>query len=1145
MKKLKMILALTMIVALLAGNLPAAVAAGAPTFEVGTAEAKAGETVEVQVYMKDSPGICSLSLDVACPGLTLVGFAAGEMSVVGPQPTALAAGVKDAFKIVMALLDNVSGSRTMATLTFEIKEDAAPGFYPIEISYDPDDVYGVDPSTYMETNVDFDVVNGGITVQADAVAVAGVSLDKNALSLKLGDSAQLTAAVSPADAANKNVFWSSSNEAVATVDPYGRVIAVAEGTAVVTVTTEDGGKTAQCTVTVSCAHAGGEATCTDKAVCVICGKEYGEAKGHQLTKHDKVDADHTKAGNIEYWTCDVCGKYFADAAATSEITKEETVIAQIPHSFASAWKNDAGQHWKECSCGAKKEVAAHQYDGPADASCNVCDYNRTVVHNWDSEYSFDGSKHWIECSHCDQIKGEEAHKGGAATCTDKAVCEVCGQAYGEAKGHKLTKHDKVNADHLNAGNIEYWTCDVCGKYFADAAATNEITKEDTVIERIPHSFASSWKNDAEQHWKECSCGAKKEVAAHQYDGPADASCNVCDYNRTVVHNWDSDYSYDAEKHWIECSHCDQIKGEEAHKGGAATCTDKAVCEVCGQAYGEAKGHKLTKHDKVDADHTKAGNIEYWTCDVCGKYFADAAATSEITKEDTVIAQLPHSFASAWKNDAEQHWKECSCGAKKEVAAHKYDGPADATCNECGYNRTVVHNWDSDYSYDAEKHWIECSHCDEIKGEEAHKGGKATCTDKAVCEVCGQAYGEAKGHKLTKHDKVDADHTKAGNIEYWTCDVCGKYFADAAATNEITKEDTVIAQLPHSYSDAWKNDAEQHWKECSCGAKKEVADHQYDGPADAYCNICDYNRTVVHDWDSEYSFDAEKHWIECSHCDEIKGEEAHKGGEATCTDKAVCEVCGQSYGELAECDFSVEKAEAKYLKEEATCVAPAVYYKSCAVCGEAGTETFTLGEVDADNHVGETELKGKLDATCTEDGYTGDTCCVSCGAKLAEGEVIPAAHKLEKIGHKDATHTADGNIEHYACAVCEKLYADSSAAKEVTAEEVVIPMIPHDYKPGQDEENHFEVCECGDKINVEAHTGDWTIIKEAEVGVAGSKERVCTKCGYKQVVEIPAIGTPSTGDESNLVLWMALMVISACGMTLSCLMIPRKKGKYLR
>ena len=511
----------------------------------------------------------------------------------------------------------------------------------------------------------------------------------------------------------------------------------------------------------------------------------------------------------------------------------------------------------------------------------------------------------------------------------------------------------------------------------------------------------------------------------------------------------------------------------------------------------------------------------------------------------MIAQLPHSFASAWKNDAEQHWKECSCGAKKEVAAHKYDGPADATCNECGYNRTVVHNWDSDYSYDAEKHWIECSHCDEIKGEEAHKGGKATCTDKAVCEVCGQAYGEAKGHKLTKHDKVDADHTKAGNIEYWTCDVCGKYFADAAATNEITKEDTVIAQLPHSYSDAWKNDAEQHWKECSCGAKKEVADHQYDGPADAYCNICDYNRTVVHDWDSEYSFDAEKHWIECSHCDEIKGEEAHKGGEATCTDKAVCEVCGQSYGELAECDFSVEKAEAKYLKEEATCVAPAVYYKSCAVCGEAGTETFTLGEVDADNHVGETELKGKLDATCTEDGYTGDTCCVSCGAKLAEGEVIPAAHKLEKIGHKDATHTADGNIEHYACAVCEKLYADSSAAKEVTAEEVVIPMIPHDYKPGQDEENHFEACECGDKINVEAHTGDWTIIKEAEVGVAGSKERVCTKCGYKQVVEIPAIGTPSTGDESNLVLWMALMVISACGMTLSCLMIPRKKGKYLR
>ena len=77
------------------------------------------------------------------------------------------------------------------------------------------------------------------------------------------------------------------------------------------------------------------------------------------------------------------------------------------------------------------------------------------------------------------------------------------------------------------------------------------------------------------------------------------------------------------------------------------------------------------------------------------------------------------------------------------------------------------------------------------------GGKATCTEKAVCEVCCKAYGDLDGnhHANLKHiDAKAATKTAVGNIEYWYCEDCDKYFADAAATKEIKQADTVTAKL---------------------------------------------------------------------------------------------------------------------------------------------------------------------------------------------------------------------------------------------------------------------------------------------------------------------------------------------------------------
>ena len=83
--------------------------------------------------------------------------------------------------------------------------------------------------------------------------------------------------------------------------------------------------------------------------------------------------------------------------------------------------------------------------------------------------------------------------------------------------------------------------------------------------------------------------------------------------------------------------------QNEHTGGTATCKDKAICEVCGESYGklDPNNHANLKHiDAKAATKTSEGNIEYWYCDGCDKYYKDAKATQEITKAQTVTAKLP-------------------------------------------------------------------------------------------------------------------------------------------------------------------------------------------------------------------------------------------------------------------------------------------------------------------------------------------------------------------------------------------------------------------------------------------------------------------------------------------------------------------------
>ena len=153
-----------------------------------------------------------------------------------------------------------------------------------------------------------------LTVNAATVSVTGVSLDKITLELFTGNTATLTATVHPDNATNKDVTWSSDNADVATVD-NGTVTAVGAGEATITVTTEDGSKTATCQVTVL----------------------------HSNLKYfERKEASCTEPGNIEYWYCEGCNKYFSDEAGTTEIKLEDVVIPATGHHYVNGYCTKCG-----------------------------------------------------------------------------------------------------------------------------------------------------------------------------------------------------------------------------------------------------------------------------------------------------------------------------------------------------------------------------------------------------------------------------------------------------------------------------------------------------------------------------------------------------------------------------------------------------------------------------------------------------------------------------------------------------------------------------------------------------------------------------------------------------------------------------------
>ena len=243
----------------------------------------------------------------------------------------------------------------------------------------------------------------------------------------------------------------------------------------------------------------------------------------------------------------------------------------------------------------------------------------------------------------------------------------------------------------------------------------------------------------------------------------------------------------------------------SHEGGTATCIKRAVCDKCGEEYGElnAENHannEFTYLANNDGTHKKSHKC-------CGVTVADKEACSggtatcqkkavcELCKAE--YGELSDHVYDVWKSDADKHWKECACGAKSEEAAHEFTKTGS----------------------DADKHWKECA-CGVKSEEAAHEFTKAgSNADKHWKEcVCG-AKSEEVAHVLT--DAYDeAQHWKKCACGYESAKSNHELYYEHEAAYHVKKCDCGFASesTAHTYAEWDKTDNKYDYKVCECGEK---------------------------------------------------------------------------------------------------------------------------------------------------------------------------------------------------------------------------------------------------------------------------------------------------------------------------------------
>ena len=341
-------------------------------------------------------------------------------------------------------------------------------------------------------------------------------------------------------------------------------------------------------------------------------------------------------------------RYKADKNHDTSSPAQVTVKAYqcVEHVYGETLVSGETSHWYQCTvCGAKTGIAAHSY----------------------TDKKFDGNGHWAVCA-CGAETHHDKHSLTAKHNESQHWQEcVCGYKTGETAHELTSKYDTAG----------HWQECECG-YATD---------------KTDHSMES--KSSADGHWDACACGYKTDVAAHAWTDKFDTQnhwqeCSGCGY-KTGVTAHSLTKNVNETQHQVKCESCGYKTEWENHTGGTATCTAKAVCSVCGESYGELAAHVADSTYKYNGEGhwtacatcgTPMSNQEAHTggtadcqhkavCDVCGQPYGELDASN-------------HTGGIRWVQTAETHqafYLCCGAAAGAEANHSWNDG---SVCTECGY-----------------------------------------------------------------------------------------------------------------------------------------------------------------------------------------------------------------------------------------------------------------------------------------------------------------------------------------------------------------------------------------------------------------------------------------------------------------------------
>lgn len=547
---------------------------------------------------------------------------------------------------------------------------------------------------------------------------------------------------------------------------------------------------------------------------------------------------------------------------------------------------------------------------------------------------------------------------------------------------------------------------------------------------------------------------------------------------------------------------DQLDHTHAMQKTAAhgkTCTEPGnieyyTCTKCHKIYNDEQGttelqladtvipasHELTKTQANPNSCTEPGNIEYYTCSVCTKKFSDAAGTNEVT--NVVIPAAGHDMTKT------------GAAAPDCVNSGNYEY---YTCNTC-------HKLFEDVNGNTETN--ETAVFRPATGHDMNHvlaRGKTCTTNGNIehyeCNTCHKLYADQQGttelqpadvtilasHELTLVPAEPNSCTEPGNVKHYHCSVCLKNFSDEAGTNELA---TVV--VPAAGHDMTRTGA-------------AAPDCVNSGNYEYYtCQTChklfedvngntETNETAV--FRPATGHDMQKTEAQPNGCTQPGNIEYY-----TCLTCNKLYKDAQGVEQIQQQDTVIPAAHKldKTVKNPATCTEPGnIEYYTCSVCQKLYKEAEATNEIT-----------------------------------LAETVIAALGHQIGKVEAKPADCTEQGNIEHYACSNgCGELYADAAGTQKLEAKDVFQDALGHDLI------EHKAVAATveaeGNILHYECKTCK-KLFAEDKKTVIEEKDTVIPK------LPKPESATPAAGDTFDVSLCVAVMLL-AC-LCLALTVVIRKK-----